>query len=296
MSVQLSAPADEYDPPEAQVDAGELQIDGARIRYRIWGEPGGDTDLVLVHGSAAHARWWDHIAPWLCTRRRVLALDLSGHGESDHRPRYARAQWAAEVRAAAALVGPRPIVVGHSLGGFVALEAGGRYGDEFGGIVVVDSPIRDDPAAARQLEVRAERAHRVYPRAGDLVDRFRPLPEYRPLPPTLARHIGWHSIRRTEEGYVWSFDPNIFGSCAMLLDELRPTGCPVALIRAESGALDPEMSSAAAEILGDRTIQLTIPDAGHSVMLDQPAALTAAIDALVAAWAATHRNLERTMT
>jgi pimeloyl-ACP methyl ester carboxylesterase len=46
------------------------------------------------------------------------------------------------------------------------------------------------------------------------------------------------------------------------------------------------MSAAVAAILGTGTVEVTVPDAGHSVMLDQPLALTTAIAALVGAWGA----------
>ena len=62
----------------------DVTVDGARIAYRAWGKPGRQ-GVVLVHGGAAHAGWWDHIAPFLAAEHRVVAIDLSGHGDSDHR-------------------------------------------------------------------------------------------------------------------------------------------------------------------------------------------------------------------
>ena len=44
-------------------DAG-VEVAGARISYRTWGRTG-RPGVVLVHGTAAHAHWWDHIAPFL---------------------------------------------------------------------------------------------------------------------------------------------------------------------------------------------------------------------------------------
>ena len=42
----------------------DVVVDGARVHYRAWGEPG-RPGLVLVHGGAAHSGWWDHVAPLL---------------------------------------------------------------------------------------------------------------------------------------------------------------------------------------------------------------------------------------
>jgi alpha-beta hydrolase superfamily lysophospholipase len=49
---------------DAAVQEGTTAVDGASIAYRAWGDPDGRS-IVLVHGGAAHSRWWDHIAPLL---------------------------------------------------------------------------------------------------------------------------------------------------------------------------------------------------------------------------------------
>ncbi|WP_419178892.1 alpha/beta fold hydrolase [Prescottella equi] len=110
----------------APVETGEVDVDGAAIRFRAWGAAG-QPGLVLVHGGAAHSRWWDHIGPQLAGDRRVVALDLSGHGDSDTREHYSLDQWAHEVAAVASASGieGRPVVVGHSMGGIVSFRRGG---------------------------------------------------------------------------------------------------------------------------------------------------------------------------
>ena len=54
-----------------------LEVDGATIVYRTWGDAGAP-GVLLVHGGGAHGGWWDHLAPQLAAGRRVVALDLSG--------------------------------------------------------------------------------------------------------------------------------------------------------------------------------------------------------------------------
>lgn len=119
-------------------------VDGVSIAYRAWGEPSVD-GLVLVHGGAAHSGWWDHIGPLLTEHRRVIAVDLSGHGDSDRRPSYSLDLWAREILAVAAAggIGGPPTVVGHSMGGFVSLQAAIRFGSRLNGVVVLDSPVHD---------------------------------------------------------------------------------------------------------------------------------------------------------
>eukprot|EP00038_Savillea_parva_P018647 m.24763 g.24763 ORF g.24763 m.24763 type:complete len:433 (+) comp4186_c0_seq2:96-1394(+) len=65
------------------------EMDGYRVVYYRWGNgQGNKRPLMLVHGTFAHARWWDCIAPQLADTYEVIALDLPGNGDSDHRPSY----------------------------------------------------------------------------------------------------------------------------------------------------------------------------------------------------------------
>src|SRR5947209_19365930 len=91
---------------------GQVTVSGAAIHYLAWGEPG-RRGLVFVHGGAAHAHWWTHVAAAYARQYRVVALDLSGHGDSDHRERYSLEQWAAAVVAVAddaAIEGQRVVI------------------------------------------------------------------------------------------------------------------------------------------------------------------------------------------
>ena len=74
-----------------------------------------------------HAHWWSFIAPQLTHHYFVTALDLSGHGDSGRRTAYSAEQWANEVMAVFDDSGGlgRPIIVGHSMGGIVAIVYGG---------------------------------------------------------------------------------------------------------------------------------------------------------------------------
>src|SRR5690349_24854381 len=97
-------------------EQGEVDVDGAAVRFLAWGEPG-RRGLVFVHGGGAHAHWWTHVAARFHRDFRVVAIDLSGHGDSGHREEYGLEQWTDEVVAvarAAEVDGPA-VVVGHSM-------------------------------------------------------------------------------------------------------------------------------------------------------------------------------------
>jgi pimeloyl-ACP methyl ester carboxylesterase len=78
-----------------------VEVAGCPIHYLAWGAPGRQ-GLVFVHGGGAHARWWTHIAARFSSEFRVLAVDLSGHGDSGQRETYTLDQWTEEVMAVAA--------------------------------------------------------------------------------------------------------------------------------------------------------------------------------------------------
>jgi pimeloyl-ACP methyl ester carboxylesterase len=259
-------------------------VDGAAIAYRTWGEPGG-RGIVLVHGGAAHSRWWDHIAPLLADGRLVVALDLSGHGDSARRESYSLDQWAREVLAVAedAGIATPPTVVGHSLGGLVTLRAAALFGSGIEGAVVIDSPIREmSPEEHAAMEHRAFGGLRVYPSKEAIISRFRPVPD-QPVLGYIADHVAATSIREAEGGWTWKWDPAIFSRQAppTLLTRLD---CRVALFRAEHGMVSTEMSDVMYDRLGRVAPVIEIPAAGHHVMLDQPIPLVAAIRTLLSGW------------
>ena len=242
--------------------------------------------IVLVHGGAAHARWWDHIAPLLAASHRVAALDLSGHGDSGRRDVYRLDVWAEEVLAVAAgagMAGP-PVVIGHSMGGFVTLRAASIYGARLAGAVAIDSPVRDiTPEERAAREQRAFGPLRVYPTREAAVARFRPIPD-QPVLPYIAEHVAATSVHHVPGGWSWKFDPRIFARHQLVPALLTRLDCRVALFRAEYGLVSAQMSEVMYDRLGRIAPVIEIPAAGHHVMLDQPIALVTAIRTLLSDW------------
>jgi pimeloyl-ACP methyl ester carboxylesterase len=104
-------------------EAGEVDVNGTIWPTESWGDPG-DPPLLLVHGVTSNAGIWWRLAPALAAaRRRVVAVDMPGHGRTAKAPRSHRfADTAAELVAfvrAAGLDAPELAVVGHSWGGMV---------------------------------------------------------------------------------------------------------------------------------------------------------------------------------
>ena len=275
----------------APVTERAVTVAGTRIAYREYGGASGNdsgvgSGVVLVHGGGAHARWWDHIAPLLSGDRRVVALNLSGHGDSERSEAYSFDGWAAEVMAVAAdaaFAGP-PVVIGHSMGGFVVLRAAGLYGSQLAGIVVIDSPVHN--LTPEQQAAREERAFgplRVYPTRAEAIRRFRPIPD-QPTLPYVREHVAATSVRAAAGGWSWKFDPAVFSRDRAVPELLQHLDCRAALFHAEHGLVPPQASEVMYDKLGRRAPVIEIPAAGHHVMLDEPIALVTGIRTLLADW------------
>jgi pimeloyl-ACP methyl ester carboxylesterase len=217
--------------------------------------------------------------------RHVLAIDLSGHGDSDRRDSYSFDLWSREILAVAKDAGitKPPVVIGHSMGGIVTLQLAALYGARIEGAVVIDSPVREP--APEERAARGDRVFgelRVYPTKEAILSRFRPVPD-QPVLGYIADHVAETSIREGGGGWTWKWDPRVFGRGQELLP-LSKLDCRVALFRAEHGILSAEMSHVMYDRLGRVAPLIEIPVAGHHVMLDQPIALVAALRTLLSDW------------
>lgn len=270
-------------PTERRID-----VDGASIHSLTWGDPATTPGLVFIHGGAAHAHWWAHIAPAFLPSYSAVAIDLSGHGDSGHRGEYALDTWCDEVAAVITGAGftTPPLLVGHSMGGFVTAATASRHPDLIGGAVIVDSPIIEvDP------EVRSARAGeqfakaKFYDDADTAIARFRVVPEQRTLLPYVADHIARRSLKETPDGWTWKFDKGIFlprrREAAEFLPDIR---CRVALLRSEDGLVTEDIGRYMYDQLGRVAPVIELPTAGHHPMLDVPLILITAIRSLLADW------------
>lgn len=273
-------------------DEAFVVVDGAEVHYLSWGVPG-RRGLVFVHGGGAHAHWWTHIAARFADEYRVLAIDLSGHGDSGHRDAYALEQWTEEVVAVAVsgqIAGP-PVVIGHSMGGFVTTATAAIHGDLLAGVVVCDSPITEpDPEVASYQLKEAFGRPRTYSTVDDALARFRTIPPQEHYLDFVIEHVARHSLRPVEGGWQWKFDRGVFeqfgGSMrAVALPYLPRVRCRFALLRSEQGLVTPDIGRSMYESLGRVAPVIEIPEAGHHAMLDQPLLLLTAIRTLLADWA-----------
>jgi pimeloyl-ACP methyl ester carboxylesterase len=268
-----------------------VEVGGAAISYIAWGEPG-RRGLVFVHGGGAHAHWWTHVAATFAGDFRVAALDLSGHGDSDHRDVYALEQWTDEVIAVgeAAGIEGMPVVVGHSMGGFVTIATAALHGERLAGVVVCDSPVTEpDPEVESYRLKQAFGRPRTYESVDEAVARFRTVPPQDHYLDYVIDHVARRSLKPVDGGWQWKFDRRIFeqfasGMRGIAMPYLRRVKCRLALLRSEHGLVTPDIGQSMFEALGRVAPVVELPEAGHHAMLDQPLVLLTAIRALLADW------------
>ncbi len=123
---------------EAKLDERLVEVKGGRVRYLT---AGAGPPLVLVHGLGGSATNWCELAPLLAPRYRILIPDLPGHGRSDPLPAVSGLDsFADRVVAVMEEEGGVPApVVGHSLGGLVALRLALRHPQAVSALVLAGS-------------------------------------------------------------------------------------------------------------------------------------------------------------
>lgn len=113
--------------------------DGSSINYGMQGE--GDVTIVFVHCWTCNHGFWKQQLEHFAKKHRVVWLDLAGHGSStSSRKDYTMSAFGADVAAVTNAVGADKVVlVGHSMGGPVSVEAANLLGEKVIGIVGVDT-------------------------------------------------------------------------------------------------------------------------------------------------------------
>lgn len=263
-----------------------VESDGNQLHYLSWNlHETSKPLLVFVHGFRAHARWWDFIAPYFIATHRVVAMDLSGMGDSGWRETYTANVLAGDVSSFIRALGLGPaIVVAHSYGGLCALRAAADWPELIRHLVVIDTFFIFDDMPLPTDPVRIT-GHRVFPDLETARTRYRLMP---PQPMPLActvDHVFRHSLVETEGGLRWKFDGGLQQSGAHRHDSealLARITTPVDYILGElSSLITATHARRVLDALPSARGPIAIPNGHHHLMLDQPIALISTLRALL---------------
>lgn len=255
-----------------------LVVDGATIRWDVVGE---GPDLVLVHGNGANFAWWGPVVDALHGDYRLTFLDLSGHGDSDHRAKYEPSSWIEEVRAVMNAAGVvDPIVIGHSMGGRVVVSLAAQGLDDLAGIMLFDTSIRP-PSRYRDFRLVERKPAPVYDSKDAAVARFRLKPEQPHPGPEIMLPLAEHSMKRTVEGWTWKYDPRALTrfTDAEIDAAARRVAVPVGFVYATgSTVVDDALADYVVRTVPAPVRTTRIEDAFHHVILDRPGPCARLID------------------
>lgn len=132
-------------------------VNGLKLHYVDWGGQG-KPPMILLHGIARAAHFFDHIAPHFAQQYRVIAVDMRGHGESAWHPdgAYLVEDYTSDIEALIEQLGLRNLTLwGASTGGRVAQMIAGRHPDRTRAVIV------EDVGAERPAEISNRRGNRM---------------------------------------------------------------------------------------------------------------------------------------
>lgn len=261
-----------------------LDLPGRRISYLEW--PGPGPVLLCLHGLAFNAWLWGPFGRAWAGERRVVALDIRGHGESDHPlTGYAYSEIGDDIlRAIDALCPEPPAVVGHSMGGRVSLWLAANHGAVYDRLVVVDSRMGRTPP--RNLDRHP--AERIFPDWESYLASARRAKFHRNWTPDMERFVAMHA-KQAADGTVRmrftsrSFDQISGTSRAYdLIADLDRVTCPTLFVRATEGNLSEETVERIREQMPHIEVGV-VEGANHCVPLDKPEAFIEATRAFLSA-------------
>lgn len=253
------------------------------MEYRAWGTTGRPL-VILLHALGCHSGWWSWVAPLLADQYRVIAPDFRGHGDSPRADDYRFTAYAADVEQLVRKLGADSCaLVGHSMGGYVALTVAARSVIETAAVVVADMKTDAPDQELAELKAAAQRPSRIYPTLDEAVARYRLAPPDHSVPPERLGAVARECYRQLPDG-TWTekFDRRALAIEALApLDLATRLSCPSLFLRGEHSVVMPagpatDLAAAAGAPL------ITMPGLYHHLPLESPANFAAKITALLA--------------
>jgi len=163
---------------ESEVKVLEAEL--GNVSYKCWGKGTNDKTIVLIHGTGASKNWWDPIAPFISDEYRVIAPDLPGMGDSDHRDEYSYEVFGESILSILEQenITNNVFLVGHSLGGHIAGFVATEKPSKISGIIMIDTPVRPpDYEYDKHVGSGPLRLIKYYPDKKTILGRFRLMPK-----------------------------------------------------------------------------------------------------------------------
>jgi pimeloyl-ACP methyl ester carboxylesterase len=258
----------------------QLTVDSRKVYAATGGRPFDPARLaaVFLHGAGCDHTVWQLPARWFAWHGfSVLAVDLPGHGRSEGAPLATipdLAQWVGRVLDAAGV--EKATLIGHSMGGAIALEAAAAFAPRMAGIALIGtagsiSVHKDLLAAARETPERAYRMMTAWAHGTGAKIGGHPVPGLWMTGGTMAL------FARNAPGVLHT-DLSACAAWKSGADAARKVKCPALVVIAANDIMTSPKAGAelARLVAGSRTV--TIPDCGHMLLAEAPDAV---LDALI---------------
>lgn len=274
-------PAAASTEPAAGAPRIAIAPDGVHVQYRLYGS--GEPTLVFIHGWSCDSNYWREQLPLFSQKYSIVTVDLAGHGGSSaSRTDWSMAHFGQDVATALGTVpGQQLILIGHSMGGPVALEAARLLKNRVIGIIGVDT----FTTVGAPVPTRAQVDAIVKPFEADFIAQTRAL---------VTDHLFTADGNRAlaeKIGYDMSLSPPRVAVPALralleydFTEPLREISVPILVINSDLG--EPLNEARIRKVLPKFRATI-LPGAGHFVMMEDPVrfnpALETAIQAITAA-------------
>ena len=137
----------------------KFDLDGSTVNVR---DAGDGLPVILLHSSSSHSGQWKQLSDQLCDRFRVLAPDLHGYGQSEPLPTDDRPYFRHDAAIVTMLMGTLDVpahLVGHSLGGTIAVRSALEHPDRVASLTLIEPVLfnlleeSEDPTRVEYLEL-----------------------------------------------------------------------------------------------------------------------------------------------
>ena len=254
-----------------------IDANGVKLHYLDYGTAG-HRPMLCIHGGAAHAHWYDYVAPGFTPDYHVYSMDLRGHGESawaDPKT-YAWQTFAADVNALVEKLDLKDyVLVGHSMGGMVSLVHAATHPERIGRLVVVDSVMLMPMERVTRMRAFGKNPARAYATREELIARYRlEGGEKQMTAPEVLRRMAIYAARPNPDG-TWQHkaDRGVYANFTQIagIPLWEKVKVPALVIR--GGAHSPRFTPDIMAEIHARAPQVQVAevaDTDHHVTLDNP--------------------------
>ena len=264
-----------------------VEAGGLRLHYLDYGAADG-APMLCVHGGAAHAHWFDFVAPYFSPDYHVHALDQRGHGDSAWAdpPDYSYERYAADLAEVVEKLDLRDFVlIGHSMGGTVTLVYAANYPGRVGKLVIVDSTLQMTEDRVATLREVGTRRGSHYATREEFVARYRLRPAGTTAGTGIIRHLAGQSGRQVADGsWQHKFDRNVYATREAVdgLPCWNRIQIPALLVKGDRSQRITPHVFAEVQARCPQVELAEVSNSDHHVTLDNPSGFAHAVKAFLA--------------